>query len=62
MTKVHFTDDFDFSPEARKNRVTICYKRGMVETVTRECAEKAIAAGKAEEVKPRKAAETDDGA
>lgn len=44
---VRFTADFDFSPEARRGRLTRAYKAGMVENVTRECAEKALAAGKA---------------
>lgn len=48
---VRFKDDFDFSPKARNGNVTKAYKAGMVQNVTRECAEAAIAAGKAEEVK-----------
>ena len=42
-----FTADFDFSPAARRGRVTIAYKAGTVANVTRECADKAIDAGKA---------------
>jgi hypothetical protein len=42
---VRFTTDYDFSPDAKGGRVTIAYKAGMVQNVTRECAEKAEAAG-----------------
>jgi hypothetical protein len=42
-----FTADYDFSPEAKAGRVTLAYKAGMTANVTRECADKAIAAGKA---------------
>jgi hypothetical protein len=44
---VRFTADFPFSPEVRGGRVTIAYKAGMTMNVTRECADKAIAAEKA---------------
>ncbi|WP_181171963.1 MULTISPECIES: hypothetical protein [unclassified Mesorhizobium] len=44
---VKFTADYDFSPDDLKGRHTTAYKAGMVQNVTRECAEKAIAAGKA---------------
>jgi hypothetical protein len=40
-----FEKDYDFSPDAKGGRVTIAYKAGMVQNVTRECAEKAEAAG-----------------
>jgi len=55
--RVRFTHDFDYKPTAQS---TIAYKAGMEETVKRECAEQAIAAGKAEEVKP--AGKSADGA
>ena len=51
MMKVRFIRDFDFSPEALGGRVTIAYKAGMVQSVTRECAGKAIPAGKAVAIK-----------
>jgi hypothetical protein len=58
MPWVRFTEDFDFSPAARKGHVTIAYKAGMVQNVTRECANKAAARKKAVATKaPRKADE-----
>jgi hypothetical protein len=53
---IRFTSDFPFSPAARGGRVTIAYKTGMTMNVTRECADKAIAVGKAE---PARKAEAD---
>jgi hypothetical protein len=53
---VRFTSDYPFSPDAMKGRVTIAYKAGMVMNATRECADKAIAVGKAE---PARKAEAD---
>lgn len=47
MTRVRFTQDFDYKPTSQ---TTIGYKAGMEQTVKRECAEQAIAAGKAEEL------------
>jgi hypothetical protein len=47
MTRVRFTADFDYKPT---RQTTIGYKAGMEETVKRQCAEQAIAAGKAEEL------------
>ncbi|MCK8779082.1 hypothetical protein M0654_03690 [Rhizobium sp. NTR19] len=47
MTRVRFTADFDYKPTMQ---TTIGYKAGMEETVKKECAEQAIAAGKAEEI------------
>jgi hypothetical protein len=44
---VRFTSDYDFSPAARNGRVTVAYKAGMVQNVTRECATLAVAAEKA---------------
>lgn len=48
MARVRFTADFDYKPTAQ---CTIGYLAGMEETVRRECAEQAIAAGKAVRVK-----------
>lgn len=54
---IKFTQPFDFSPAVRKGMVTIAYKAGMRRNVTQECADKAIAAGKAHRtVAPRKEA------
>jgi len=47
MPWVRFIADFDFSPAARRGWVTVAYKAGMTKNVTRECAEKAVAAGRA---------------
>jgi hypothetical protein len=60
MTRVRFTADFDYRPIPQ---VTIGYLAGMEETVKRECADQAIAAGKAVLIKPpgRKARGTADG-
>ena len=52
MVWVKFTSDFDFSPAARKGLVTVAYKAGVTENVTRECADKAIAAGINAEIVP----------
>jgi hypothetical protein len=58
MTHVRFTENFDWSP---KPHVLIAYKAGESHTVKRECAEAAIAAGKAvKEPTPRRD-ETSDG-
>jgi hypothetical protein len=46
MARVRFTEDFDYKP---KSQVTIAYKAGTEKTVRRECADAAIAAGKAVE-------------
>lgn len=54
---VRFTADFDFSPAAFGGRSTTAYRAGMEMNVTRECADLAIAAGKAVAGrKPRKGA------
>lgn len=62
MARVRFTHDFDYRPTPLS---TIAYKAGMELTVRRECADQAVAEGKAKEVKaPRKRAarpEGDDG-
>jgi len=47
MARVRFTDDFDYKPT---RQVTIAYRAGMELTVKRDCAEKAVAAGKAVDV------------
>ncbi|MDE4619629.1 hypothetical protein [Sinorhizobium meliloti] len=47
MARVRFTADYDYKPT---RQCTIGYKAGMELTVKRDCAEKAIAAGKAEEI------------
>lgn len=49
MARVRFTHDFDYKPTARS---TIGYKAGMELTVKRECADQAVAAGKAVEIPP----------
>lgn len=54
MARVRFTADFDYKPTSQ---ITIGYLEGMEKTVRRECADQAIAAGKAEEItsEPRSA-------
>ena len=47
MARVRFTHDFDYHPT---EQTTIGYLAGMEETVKRDCAYQAIAAGKAVEV------------
>lgn len=47
MAWVRFLADFDFSPDAFGGRVTMAFKAGMVENVTRECATAAFAASRA---------------
>lgn len=55
MARVRFTSDFDFSPSAFGGRVTQAFLAGTETTVTSECAEAALAAGKAVKAKtPRK--------
>ena len=49
MARVRFTDDFDYKPTSQ---TTVGYRKGMVLTVKRECADQAVAAGKAVEVGP----------
>lgn len=60
MAWVVFTGDFDFSPEARKGVVTIAYKAGTTGNVTRECLEKAVAAGKAKRTHSPRAKSVED--
>lgn len=65
MPKLQFTDDFDFWPAASNGNVSVAYKKGTTQTVTAECAARALAAGKAKEVKPapsRKSEQGSDGA
>lgn len=45
MARIKFTKDFDYKPT---QQTTTGYKAGWEGTVKRECAEQAIAAGKAE--------------
>lgn len=56
MAIVRFTADFDYRPT---KVCTIAYKKGMVETVRRECADQAVAEGKAIEMKPLRKGETE---
>lgn len=51
MPWIRFSADFDWSPPAYRNRVTIAYKAGMVQLVTRACADKATAKGAASPTK-----------
>jgi hypothetical protein len=60
MPWVRFTEDFDFSPVVKGGRVTKAYKAGMVQFVTRECATRALAAGKAKRAQSTRKA-SDDG-
>lgn len=54
MARVRFIDDFDYKPTPMS---TIAYKAGMEMTVKRECADEAIARGKAVEIDPPRKAE-----
>lgn len=45
MARVRFKQDYDYKPTPQS---TIAYKAGWEGTVRRECAEEAVAAGKAE--------------
>jgi hypothetical protein len=56
MARVKFTEDFDYSPTSR---TIIAYLAGMELTVKRDCADQAIAAGKAEEIKGSSAPESE---
>lgn len=55
MSRVRFTAPFDWTPPARP-RVTIAYPVGEF-TVTRDCAAKAVKAGKAVRIKSPKRGE-----
>jgi len=48
MPWIRFTADFDFKPKAA---VTLAYVAGQEKNVTRECASRAVAAGKAVRIK-----------
>jgi hypothetical protein len=48
MARVRFTEDFDYRPA---RNVTIAYRAGTERTVKRQCADLAIGAGKAVEIK-----------
>lgn len=50
MARVLFTADYDYKPT---RRATIGYKAGMECVVKRDCANKAVAAGKAVEVEAK---------
>lgn len=61
MARVLFTHDFDYKPT---RQVTIGYRAGMKKTVKRDCAERAIAAGKAVSIDraiPKEASDGDQG-
>ncbi len=47
MARVRFKQDFDYRPT---QQITIAYKDGWEGTVKRECADEAVAAGKAERI------------
>jgi hypothetical protein len=49
MTRVRFTADFDYKPTPQ---ITVGYLAGMEETVKRDCAAQAVAAGKAVRIAP----------
>ena len=50
--RVRFTENFDYRPAVYG--VTVAYKAGMVETVKRDCGEKAIAEKKAVLIRPKR--------
>ncbi len=56
MARVKFTDDFDYRPTAN---VTYAYLANTEHTVKRECADQAIAVGKAHEIKGSAAPESE---
>lgn len=60
MTHVLFTEAFDFTPKEDR-RVTLSFKAGHQGAVRKDCADQAIAAGKAKKVPApsRKKAEQD---
>jgi len=51
MARVEFTADFDYRP-THPTRSLVAYKRGYIGTVRRECADQAVAQGKAIEHEP----------
>lgn len=56
MARVKFTHDFDYRPTTN---TVIAYLAGMEQTVKRDCADQAIAAGKAHEIKNSDAPESE---
>jgi hypothetical protein len=52
MARVNFVRDFDYYPLFPSKSVLIPHKAGEEYTVTRKCADEAIAAGAGIEVKP----------
>lgn len=58
---VRFTADHDYYPSAHGGRVCLAYKAGTVDNVTRECADQALAAGKAEKTTSPRNPETENG-
>lgn len=56
MPRVKFLADFDYKPS---KQTTVGYLAGMEETVKRDCADQAIAAGKAKTVGRPKQEEAD---
>lgn len=56
MARVKFTHDFDYSPTGR---TIIGYLAGMELTVKRDCADQAVGAGKAHEIKNSDAPESE---
>lgn len=60
MAHVRFIDDFDYRiPDTVATHTA--YKAGMTCTVKKDCADKAVAAGKAVRVKPPRTAAIEDG-
>ncbi|MDH6265533.1 hypothetical protein M2360_000923 [Rhizobium sp. SG_E_25_P2] len=60
VARVRFLEDFDYRPSAFCGRVDIAYLAGMELPVKRECADAAIAAGKAVEIKGHRRDERKD--
>lgn len=55
MPWIRFTEAFNWHVPKYKGRVTVSFKLGTTKFVTRDCAAKALAAGKAEPAqRPRK--------
>lgn len=50
--RIRFLADFDWSPPEFGGRVTMAYRKGSEETVTRDCGAAAVAAGRAEAIEP----------
>lgn len=58
MPRVRFLHDFDYKPTTQ---VTIAYRAGMERTVRRECADKAVSAGKGQVIRNPRKEESDGG-